>query len=270
MKKREIKVAPGIEFGIWTHEKKDAYISTSILRAGIWEPLETQLVLSLLKPGDVFVDVGANIGWFTLIAASRVGRAGRVYSFEPEGENFQILARNIAVNRFSNVCCIRAALSDKNETRSLYTSKENLGDHRLFDDGLEARESVEVDCIDASSFFEKTPFSISMIKSDTQGFEGKVFAGFSKLFQDTGEKPFILVEFWPRGLLVAGDDPVYFLKFFREFGYSIYILDSASGSLKKIDPINDQALTDKLAGSSDLEAHVNLLIVPGNGTLLVI
>src|SRR5215510_12901685 len=78
-----------------------------------FETTERAFLNHCLRPGDVFVDVGANIGLFTLIAASRVGPAGRVVAFEPTGVTYTRLIYNARLNGFSKASCVNAALSDR-------------------------------------------------------------------------------------------------------------------------------------------------------------
>ena len=76
---------------------------------GKYEPQETAVVLGVLRPGGVFIDVGANWGYFTLVAAARVGPAGKVVSVEPDPRLFELLGANVAANAFSHVRAVRAA-----------------------------------------------------------------------------------------------------------------------------------------------------------------
>jgi FkbM family methyltransferase len=77
------------------------------------EPQVEDTLLSLLRPGGVFYDVGANVGWYSLLAARAVGSAGRVVAFEPSVSNAALLQENIAANRFANVTTIAAAVTDR-------------------------------------------------------------------------------------------------------------------------------------------------------------
>src|SRR6266699_2559349 len=78
-----------------------------------FEATEREFLNRFLRPGDTFVDVGANIGLFTLIAARLVGPQGRVLSFEPTPETFARLTKNVQTNRLENVSCQQLALSDR-------------------------------------------------------------------------------------------------------------------------------------------------------------
>jgi FkbM family methyltransferase len=77
---------------------------------GVWEPLLTRWVEDRLQPGDTFVDVGANIGYFTLLAARTVGASGTVISFEPAPPTFAKLSGNLALNEATNVRPVQAAV----------------------------------------------------------------------------------------------------------------------------------------------------------------
>ena len=93
------------------HGDHDRFVSRRIAEEGIWEPYETSLVMDLLHPGAVFVDVGANIGYFTVLAATT---AGKVFAFEPDPENFRLLEANLALNALQRkVTAVPAALAEE-------------------------------------------------------------------------------------------------------------------------------------------------------------
>jgi hypothetical protein len=85
-----------------------------------------QLVLPCLQSGDVFLDVGANIGIFTILSALVVGEKGKVIAFEPETHNFAILERNISVNSLKNVAAFKAALGEENSKGQLFVTGRPL------------------------------------------------------------------------------------------------------------------------------------------------
>lgn len=100
------------EFGFQMNLDPNEYIDNAILRR-TFEPVTTKWISSLLNPGDTFIDVGANIGYFTLIGATRVGGRGKVLSFEPTTFAMGKLQENIAINNLSNVMFFKYALADK-------------------------------------------------------------------------------------------------------------------------------------------------------------
>jgi FkbM family methyltransferase len=87
-----------------------------------FQPQSTNIIKERLKPGDIFVDVGASIGWFSLVAAQAVGNGGRVYAFEPEPHSFALLKKNIAANGFEDIIhSQQAAVADTASVLTLYT-----------------------------------------------------------------------------------------------------------------------------------------------------
>src|SRR5437867_3185244 len=93
--------------GHWMHlDPTDSVVSPTLRHFGVFEPFETQLVQQMVRPGDVVLDVGANIGYYTLIFAELVGEQGHVYAFEPDPRNFAFLAKNVHSNRYRNVTLV--------------------------------------------------------------------------------------------------------------------------------------------------------------------
>lgn len=110
----------------------DSAVSTHLFVSKTWEPEETRLVSSLLREGDVFVDVGANVGYFTLVASDAVGKSGKVFAFEPEPKNFSLLRKNVQVNKCANARCEQKAVNGADRPVELFLSSFNYGDHRIF------------------------------------------------------------------------------------------------------------------------------------------
>ncbi|MDB5489976.1 MAG: FkbM family methyltransferase [Reyranella sp.] len=104
-------------------------IQRMILYFGTWEPDVSRVIEQNLAPGDVFVDIGANIGYDTLLASTRVGPKGKVVSIEASPRTFALLQRNLAANAASsNVRAVNAAVSDRPGTLDLYEINEgNIG-----------------------------------------------------------------------------------------------------------------------------------------------
>jgi FkbM family methyltransferase len=103
-------------------------IQRSILNFGVWEPNISYWIGRILRPGDVCIDVGANIGYDTLLASSVVGTAGKVVSIEAAPRIFSLLEHNVRVNRATNVRLVNAAVSDRRQTLTLYSGGvRNLG-----------------------------------------------------------------------------------------------------------------------------------------------
>ncbi len=116
-------------FGARIHCNPLDLIQRMILHFGVWEPDVSWVIEQNLAPGDVFVDIGANIGYDTLLASSRVGSAGRVVAIEASPRTFALMKRNLAANTFSsNVRAVNAAVSDLPGTLDLYeVNAANIG-----------------------------------------------------------------------------------------------------------------------------------------------
>ena len=205
---------------------RDKAIVPALLNEGVWEKYETELIHSLIKPGDIVVDIGANIGYYTLIVAKLTGRSGKVYSFEPEPNNFQLLSKNINVNGYSNCTPIQKALSNKKGQMKLFLNSTNLGAHSFIDDTSNRRSGeVNVDTIPLDVYFGSQVKSnkIDFIKMDAEGAEGLVISGAKTLLKENDLK--ILMEFWPTGLRKLGTEPLQMLKELEGFGFKIKLLD---------------------------------------------
>ena len=143
---------------------------------GAYEPAKHALIRRHLRPGMTFVDVGANKGDFTLLAARLAGDSGRVISIEPEPENHSILQRSIALNDYTNINVMRIALSDRDGVADLQIGSTS-GSHTLSAEFMGSR-TVEVPIRTLDGVLSKQQLeSVDMIKIDVQGLELAVLRG---------------------------------------------------------------------------------------------
>lgn len=189
-----------------------------------YEPCETQFIKNVLRPGMVFVDVGANIGYFTVVAARAVGHAGKVVAFEPDPYNFCLLGRNVRTNRLRNVIVSNYALGASPGVARLRRSSRNYGDHRLYESDEERSNTVlvPIDTLDGS--LQRHDISaVDVIKMDVQGYEHNVLTGMSNILG--GNTPLVvLTEFWPYGIKMAGGEPKDFYESFLQVGFEPAVL----------------------------------------------
>ncbi|HET9870069.1 MAG TPA: FkbM family methyltransferase, partial [bacterium] len=183
----------------------------------VYEPLETRLLLEHLAPGQVFVDIGANIGYYTLLAARRVGPEGRVFAFEPDPDNFRLLQKNVAVNGYANVILEPKALSDGEGEADLFLNPLNRGDHRLYDSG-DGRVHVRVPRTALGSYFKAVQNRPHFIKMDIQGAEARALAGMRDLVAGL-PRVLLVSEFGPEGLRRSGADPAGYLRDLASLGF---------------------------------------------------
>jgi len=197
--------------------------------------------------GHVVIDAGANIGVFSVLMSKLVGGRGKVYAFEPDKINFEILLKNLKINKCDNVIPINKALSDKNGRIKLYLSEWNKGDHRIYPSD-EKRKSIEIETVTLDSFLKE---KIDFLKIDIQGAEALMFKGAKKsIFKN---KPKFILEFWPVGIKDSGEDYVEFIKQINK-NFNLYQINQEN---KKVDYLEILKLTP-LAKRNFL----NLLCIP--------
>lgn len=203
-----------------------------------YERDELRFVRTAVRAGMRVVDVGANVGLYTALFASKVGSDGKVAAFEPDPVSFEYLKKTVEANRFRNCQLMNVAASSSHDAMTLFTSSENRGDNRLYANAS-ADGSVPVEAVTLDEVLPLLGMSsIDFLKMDVQGFEGKVVAG---LVQTLRRSPalVVLMEFWPDGLSQAGSDAFALLQLFRGRGFTIYRLRSR-GRLLRVE--DDRAL----------------------------
>jgi FkbM family methyltransferase len=214
-------------------DMQDNVITPYLFVHGCWEPYESQLMTTLLRPGMTVIDIGAHVGYYSLLAARVVGSTGRVISFEPSPGNFDLLVNNIRLNRLGTVIqAENAAVGDVCGELDLYLSSYNTGDHRMYstlsdDDEIfnagALRQRVRVAVLALDEYLDERNISkVDIVKIDVQGAEMDVFSGMKKTFLRNPQL-LLFTEFWPHGLRRSGTDPQELLDFLvDEIGLSLF------------------------------------------------
>lgn len=225
-----------------THGHSDIYISYSIISGGVWEQTTTRLLLELLGNDADLVDVGANIGWHSVVAGHRLGDRGRVHSFEPEPRNLAKLRTNVALSSLGNVVVNGWALSDGSRADMLSLSEDNLGDHRLGARraGRDA-VSVAVRRLDDYAGIRSRPL---VVKLDVQGSEWHVLRGARKLLASHPHEIVLLCEMSPMMLRECGASVDGLCGLLVEGGFLAAVIDQRTGS---IEPVEWERLRERLA-----------------------
>jgi FkbM family methyltransferase len=237
---------------------RDEGIAPALLAKGVFEKAETELFKSLIEPGMVVLDIGANIGYYALIAAKIVGETGKVYAFEPERANFDLLAKSIEKNGYRNVIPVNKAVSDKSGQIKLFLDRVNFGRHSLSSKNVpEKCWHEEVESITLDEFFEHEPGGgrVGLIKMDVEGAEGLVLAGAKKVLESEGLK--VLMEFAPSRLRSFGTDPAGLLKSMQSLGFNILLIDDTE---KQPEPASVDELLGMCLNSLDGHRSVNILL----------
>lgn len=178
----------------------DRSIAPYIRSSGMWEPAETQLCQRVLRSGMHAIDVGAHVGYYSVLFSRLVGVAGSVQAFEPEPDNFRLLQANLLLNDCRNVRAHAQALTQAHGREWLHLCADNPGDHRLAD--TPGRRRVEVDTIDLDSALGSA--AVDFVKIDTQGAEPRVLAGMDATLRANRERLACMMEFAPGLLAQAG------------------------------------------------------------------
>lgn len=209
---------------------------------GVWEPQATAFILRRLQPGDGFIDVGANIGYFSLLAARRVGAEGCVTSIEASPDIFHFLTENIARNR-SAIRALNFAASDTRGTVTLYQGDEhNCGTTTI---AATAGASVAATISSASLdelLTDQEKIKARLIKIDVEGAEASVVAGMKSLLT-TGRKDCeFLVEIHPEMLARLGRKPDDVLLPFCQAGFHPYVMENDYDSISYLWPNKPRGL----------------------------
>lgn len=166
---------------------------------GFYEPDEIVFLSKILKRGDIFVDAGANVGYYSAVAAAKVGIAGIVHAFEPVNWLYNRLQSwGITMKgKGYHILTQPAALSNHNGKTKIFISKENIGRHTIIL-GLrpkeEIKEEYEVATQRLDDYFCDSGYQMpSVVKIDVEGAERKVLEGMEGIFA-RGERPILMIE----------------------------------------------------------------------------
>jgi FkbM family methyltransferase len=181
---------------------------------GVYEPKETQLLMSLLKPGMTFVDVGANIGYFSSLASKLVGKDGKVYAFEPSPYAFQRLVKMVESSSVKNIYPLPFALSDSPGTLRLPVPAPGNHTPSLLDKNAPNTIAVQVETLD-HCLRANGVSRVNLLKVDVEGFELKALAGAESFFRE-GAIENVVCEFNEYWLNEAGTSSEELYEFFLQ------------------------------------------------------
>lgn len=209
----------------------DRLIALLLLKFGILEKMEIDFFKRTIKKGWTVLDIGANIGYPSLLFGKLVGEKGKIFSFEPDKDNLKVFRKNIKLNNIKNIKVIPAAVSDRTGLATLYISSSHSGDHRIYSSGEERRrQDVKTVCL--NDYF-KPKDKIDFIQIDVQGAEELVFKGMEDLLRKNKNVK-ILLEFWPEGLEKIGTSPNSFLQRIKRNGFKLNCLNEKNGKLERL------------------------------------
>lgn len=231
---------------------QELFLSTYFLYKRCYEAPWSDVVRRLAVPGSLAVDVGANVGFFTLLMAEAVGAKGRVLAFEPESSNRRLLGQVVLRKAFKNVAIVGSALGAEQGMTPLYLNPNHPADHRIWPaSGVEGHQIVPITTLDHYLIESGENLPVSLVKIDVQGAELQVLRGMKKTLDDH-DRVQVVIEFSPDIMKASGSDPEELVRFCRELGFSAYLLSLSSGPL----PV----LWEQVIGEALSAGYVDLLL----------
>jgi len=238
--------------------KNDHFVGAAIAQDKIYEPAVAAIIGKVMITGDTFVDIGANIGYFTCMAAALVGADGSVYAFEPNLDNILLLKRSIFDNGFTNVHLFPYAVAEESQT--FKNDAGSSSNARIIDFTAEAVPGLYRPRIVEAVTLDETLSDVSrieMVRLKIEGAEPRAWQGMQDFVRR--HRPVLLFEFSPELLRVTGHiEPAAFLDTIVDAGYALYLL-SDDGKKSDLPQSWDQIL---LAQERSGSTHLDLAAMP--------
>ena len=225
---RDMLTARTDHFDLVLHVKTKDVIGRHLYKYGAHEPENTDFLKSTLtvEDGDVIFDIGANIGWFSLIF-DKIAQDKKIdiFAFEPEPTNFHLLERNIAQNSASKVTAVQAAIADTAGTQTLHLYRStNLSRHSML--AIHEGDTLDVESIRLDDFWQKQNLGnriLRFIKMDIEGFELMALKGATEV---VSKCPMVMLEYSPRYMRAAGINPADLLDQMLDLGFQPHELSN--------------------------------------------
>jgi FkbM family methyltransferase len=233
--RRQSLIAPATHFGLDLHVKTEDVVGRHLYKYGAHEPATTEFLEHFLKleDGDVVVDIGANIGWYSLIFDRIAGeRTVDVFAFEPDPVNFALLTKNISRNLATHVSAVQSAVADVTGNQTLYLyKKSNRGRHSML--AIHDGESVDVETVTLDEFWDSRSLGDRVprfIKMDIEGFELMALSGATGVLSRC---PMVMLEYSPGYMQAASLVPGDLLDLMLGLGFEAHAL--VEGKLQALD-----------------------------------
>jgi len=224
---------------------------------GVYGELDTKIIREEIHEGDIVIDVGANIGYYTLIFAQLVGKSGKVIAFEPEFKNFEILKKNVEINNYNNVILEPKIVSEKCGKMKLYFSDSDIVGHQIMTGiGVKGniKNFVEVESVTLDDYMKKLNLDekVNFIKIDVEGAESKVLEGSTKISKKNDHLK-IFTEFNREVVKNYGTEPKKMIDLLYGNGFEIYLPNYRDNK------INLTSANELLTSKETLLENINLL-----------
>lgn len=254
-RRRLIETGSGVRVAIDTQDLIQRYLYLF----GVWEPYMTGWLRERLRPGDTYVDIGANIGYYSLLAAQLVGDEGNVVAVEASPVFHQHLQRNVALNGHRNVRAINGAVSDTEKTLTfVLASSANMGANSIVPYEGPAESSFEIEARPLPDLLTAEEIARArVIKIDVEGAEGSVVRGMAHMLPLLRPDAEITVEVTPERMARLGDSADELVETMQAHGFHPYRLVNDYTPESYVAALNGalrvpERLVGPLAGESDL------------------
>lgn len=228
-------------------------LQRNVFLYGVWEPSISDWVVAHLTPGDVVVDIGANVGYFSLLAASCVGPSGAVIAFEPVPSIVAALEANLRLNDARQVRVQPVIASDTAGAAEIFRGEAgNLGMSTTEDAAGRTSEGIVRKVLAADAVEETIWSAVRLVKVDTEGDDLRALRGLAPLLRDMTSGSAAVVEVTPGDLALRGQTPQELVNLMRDCGFTRMLaipnsydsLDYARG-LQPLPTELDRAPTEK-------------------------
>ena len=222
---------------------------------GNYEEETTRLFQSLIKPEMVIIDIGAHVGYYSLLAARQIGPSGKVYAFEPDPDNYALLVKNVEQNGYANVVTTNKAVADSVGHLTFFLTALDSGRNSIYSHGLPERGTIDVETTTIDSYFGEEGWPhIDLVKIDVEGAEINVLDGMVQLVEKSDGLR-IIIELNPSLLKSAGVDPVQLIERPTSLGSNVSVINEKEGLL----PLSVKDAPGLISGLLAEDSSVNLL-----------
>jgi len=257
-----LEPVPGLArpLALYTHDPGVDLVSARLWKDRAWEPFETRLWLRAQRHGDTVVDVGANLGYFSLLSAVAERAAGCIVAVEPAADNCALLEANLRLNDCRDaVIVVQAALGAASGSGTLLRSEANRGDHQVYPgDGERRAEPIRV--LAGAEALAAHVERIDLLKIDTQGSEADVVAGLWPLLLASRKALRLLIELTPFSLALAGSSGRVLIERLADLDLPFAIVDHLSHRLVASDAEALARWCDNVAATPGDRGFMNIFV----------
>ena len=234
-----LKTAEGFKLFV---DSRDLSLAPHLILDGVWEEWTAAVLRRLLRPGMIAIEVGANVGYFTLLMSRAVARSGRVFAFECDPELAAFARDNIEINGLHQIAQVQQiAVSDRVGRTTFYRADRHRGCGSLIADleqlphnATDQRVPLDVETTTIDEFVQRSGVQPDLLKIDAEGVEAAILRGGEKLLRS--QRPFaIVLEFFPRFFRAAGADPAELLSQLQQRGFTLHAIDERRRRIEPTD-----------------------------------